>query len=188
MKEAIKEVVVVEGAKDTKRLQLYFDVDTIETGGSAVDREIIERVRHAQEKRGVIVFTDPDTPGERIRRVIQDQVPGVKHAFLNQEEARPTHKGSLGIEHAKKKSIKKALEGLYQTETRLDPPISKIQLMKLGLMGQANSAKLRDNLGERLRIGHTNSKQLQKRLQVFGISLSKVQETLEEIRKEEDHG
>ncbi len=71
MKKTIQEVIVVEGRDDTKRLREVFpDVDTIETRGSAINDEIVEKIALAQEKRGVIVFTDPDFHGEKIRKII----------------------------------------------------------------------------------------------------------------------
>ena len=60
------------------------DADTIETNGSAVNEATIEKVRRAQETRGVIIFTDPDYPGEKIRKTIAEDVPGCKHAFLSE--------------------------------------------------------------------------------------------------------
>ena len=62
MKQHIKEIIVVEGKNDTNTLQSFFDCDTIETGGDQVNEKTIERVRQAQKTRGVIIFTDPDTP------------------------------------------------------------------------------------------------------------------------------
>lgn len=63
----IKEMIVVEGRDDTTRIRLAVDADTIETNGSAVNKATLDKIRHAKEKRGVIVFTDPDYPGERIQ-------------------------------------------------------------------------------------------------------------------------
>ena len=63
----IRELIVVEGKNDTKRLKSFFDVDTIETHGMGLGKETIELIRKANEKRGVILFLDPDTPGEKIR-------------------------------------------------------------------------------------------------------------------------
>ena len=37
----IKELIVVEGVNDTKRLQSFFDVDTIETHGLGLKEETI---------------------------------------------------------------------------------------------------------------------------------------------------
>ena len=92
MKQHIKEIIVVEGKNDTNTLQSFFDCDTIETGGDQVNEKTIERVRQAQKTRGVIIFTDPDTPGEHIRRLIGSSVPGCKHAFINKEKAKTPKK------------------------------------------------------------------------------------------------
>ena len=77
----IKEIIVVEGKSDTIAIRRATGADTIETNGSAIDDETLKRIQHAQETRGVIVFTDPDYPGRRIRAIIEERIPGVKHAF-----------------------------------------------------------------------------------------------------------
>ncbi|MDU6622271.1 MAG: ribonuclease M5, partial [Enterococcus avium] len=46
-KEKIEEIIVVEGKDDTKRLKEVFDVDTIETRGSAINENILEQIEHA---------------------------------------------------------------------------------------------------------------------------------------------
>ena len=56
-------------------------MDTYETRGSAIDQDDLERIATLQELRGVIVFTDPDYNGERIRKIIMQEVPQAKHAF-----------------------------------------------------------------------------------------------------------
>lgn len=82
----IKEIIVVEGKDDTVAIKRAVDGDTIETNGSAIGDHVIERVKLAQQKRGVIIFTDPDYPGERIRKIISDKVPGCKHAFYRRKK------------------------------------------------------------------------------------------------------
>ena len=91
-KQKIKEMIVVEGKHDTSTLKMYFDCDTIETGGDQLSEATLERIVQAQEKRGVIVFTDPDTPGEHIRRQIKERVPDAKHAFIEKTKARTRKK------------------------------------------------------------------------------------------------
>ena len=78
----IKEIIVVEGKNDTAKIKKAVDADTIETNGTEISQETLELIKIAHDKRGVIVFTDPDAPGEKIRKQIQAYVPGVKHAFL----------------------------------------------------------------------------------------------------------
>ena len=181
-KRKIPEVIVVEGKDDTVNLKRYYEVDTYETRGSAIDQDDLERIATLQELRGVIVFTDPDYNGERIRKIIMQEVPQAKHAFLNRGEAVPKSKTkgrSLGVEHASFEDLEKALAGLvgsYEDETFFD--ITKSDLMRLGLLMGSDSRKRREYLGEELRIGYCNGKQLIKRLELFGISLAEVEDAM----------
>ena len=106
-KMKIREVIVVEGKDDTKRINMAVNADTLETRGSAISDETLDQIEELQEKRGVIVFTDPDFSGEKIRKIIQEAVPGVKHAFLNRRDAVPDHKGSLGVDTPLRKRFEK---------------------------------------------------------------------------------
>ncbi|MDP4157503.1 MAG: toprim domain-containing protein, partial [Bacillota bacterium] len=60
----LKEIIVVEGKDDTTAIKRAVDADTIETNGSAINKDTIEKIKLAQKTRGVIIFTDPDFPGE----------------------------------------------------------------------------------------------------------------------------
>lgn len=181
-KRKIPEVIVVEGKDDTANLKRYYEVDTYETRGSAINQDDLERIAKLQELRGVIVFTDPDYNGERIRKIIMQEIPQTKHAFLNRGEAVPKSKTkgrSLGVEHASFEDLEKALAGLvgsYEDETFFD--ITKTDLMRLGLLMGSDSRKRREYLGEELRIGYCNGKQLLKRLELFGISLAEVEDAM----------
>ncbi|MDK6687836.1 ribonuclease M5, partial [Aerococcus sp. UMB8623] len=68
----------------------------------------------AQAVKGVIVFTDPDISGTKIRQAIQTAVPGVQHAFISREDARASSlRASLGVEHASEAAIRQALDRVY---------------------------------------------------------------------------
>lgn len=185
----VKEVIVVEGRDDTAKINQTVDADTIETNGSAVGKSVIEQVRHAQAKRGVIIFTDPDYPGSRIRHIIDQAVPGCKHAFLPRDEAlakNPDNK-SLGIEHASAQAIKHALQGVYSLSDESYYEIEREDLIAAGLIGGANSRTRRERLGELLQIGHTNGKQLLKRLTMFQITRNQFEEAMSQILQEENN-
>ncbi|GGD04263.1 ribonuclease M5 [Thalassobacillus devorans] len=182
----IKEVIVVEGKDDTTKVKQAVDADTIESNGSAINQEIIERIRHAKEKRGVIIFTDPDAPGERIRTIISDAVPGCKHAFLPKDQARSKFDQGIGIEHASLKAIQEALATVYELTETENNEITKADLLAYGLLGGHHASRRRDKLGERLRIGKTNGKQLLKRLNMFHISQQEFEQTMEMLIQEEN--
>lgn len=180
----IHEVLVVEGKDDTANLKRFYEVDTYETRGSAITDDDLERIDRLNNLRGVIVFTDPDYNGERIRKIIMQAIPTAKHAFLNRDEAAPKSKNkgrSLGVEHASFEDLQKALStvlGAYDDDNQFD--ISQSDLVRLGLLMEADSRKRREYLGEKLRIGYCNGKQLLKRLELFGISLEEVEECMGE--------
>ena len=96
----------------------------------------------------------------------------------------PKFKGTLGIEHASNDTIREALAGLYSISPDSEPTISKKFLQEAGLSGGKNSKEMRIRLGEKLRIGYTNGKQLQKRLTMFGITQKEVIQALEEMKEE----
>ena len=179
----IQEVLVVEGKDDTANLRRFYDVDTYETRGSAINDNDLERIEKLNDLRGVIVFTDPDYNGERIRKIIMNAIPNVKHAFLNRDEASPKSKSkgrSLGVEHASFEDLQKALSGVlgnFDDDNQFD--ITRAALMRMGLLMGNDSRRRREYLGERLRIGYSNGKQLLKRLELFGITLAEVEEAME---------
>ena len=183
MKEKSSQVIVVEGRDDTANLKRYVDVETYETRGSAINDQDIERIQRLHELHGVIVFTDPDFNGERIRRMIMTVLPTVQHAFLKRDEAVPKSKTkgrSLGIEHASYEDLKTALAQVteqFENENEFD--ISRGDLIRLGFLAGADSRRRREYLGKQLRIGYSNGKQLLKRLELFGITLAEVEETME---------
>ncbi|WP_010632683.1 ribonuclease M5 [Sporolactobacillus vineae] len=184
----VKEIIVVEGKSDTLAIHHALDADTIETNGSRVSRKTIAAIRHAQEKRGVIVLTDPDYPGERIRKIISREVPGCKHAFITRKQGRGSTGQSLGIEHASPEAIREALSRVY---TQFEAPEEQISLQELrayGLLGGPESRQLRQRLGDKLKIGYSNGKQLYKRLKMFQITPEELKTALSLIRKGESAG
>jgi ribonuclease M5 len=184
----IKELIVVEGKDDTTAIKRSVEADTIETNGSAISKETLVKIQHAQEKRGVIVFTDPDYPGRRIRAIIEEHVPGVKHAFLSKEKTIAKNGKGLGIEHAKEEDIRQALANVYTPKTELDvvPEIPLEILVEGKLIGHPNSKDRRTKIGELLKIGYTNGKQLQKRLSIFQISRQQLEEAILQLNMEDN--
>lgn len=191
-KIVIPEVVVVEGKDDTANLRRFYELDTYETKGSAISEEDLERIEVLNDLRGVIVFTDPDYNGERIRKLISSAIPTVKHAFLNRDEAAPRTKTkgrSLGVEHASFEDLEKALasvRGYAGGEGDEDlVAIEQSDLIRFGLLLASDSRQRREYLGQQLRIGYSNGKQLLKRLHLFGISLEELSDCMAAYKGEE---
>lgn len=181
----IKEVIVVEGKSDTVAVKRATGADTIETNGSAIDELTLVRIQHAEEVRGVIVFTDPDYPGRRIRAIIEERIPSVKHAFLEKKKTIAKNGKGLGIEHASDDDIRAALQAVYTINDRSTTKIPYALLMAAQLIGHPNARKRRQRLSEILKIGQVNGKGLKKRLEMFRIGEQELKEVLEVLDKEE---
>ncbi|PWF99332.1 ribonuclease M5 [Levilactobacillus bambusae] len=181
----IKEVLVVEGKDDTKAISRAVNADTIETRGSAIDDDTLQLIEELAENRGIIIFTDPDFSGEKIRKIVAEVVPNAKHAFLPRDEGRPDKKGgSLGVEHATPDSIRRALDHLYTEVEDAPEVISQHDLLAAGLIAGPSAKHRRKLLGEELGIGYVNGKQLAKRLRMFEISLVDFNAAVALINKE----
>lgn len=174
-----KEVIVVEGRDDTRRLKEIFpEIETVETNGSAIDKPILERIKLLNETRGVIVFTDPDFPGNKIRQAVVDVVPECKHAYLKKVDAIAKNNRGVGVEHASDEAIKEALENLLTASKQVVEEIEMQFLVENQLIGHPDSSARRERLSDVLGIGYVNGKQLQKRLMMFGISKQQVIDAL----------
>ncbi|OBR62556.1 ribonuclease M5 [Paenibacillus oryzae] len=175
----IKEIIVVEGKDDTAAIKRAVDADTIETNGSAIGESVLRRIALANERRGIIIFTDPDHAGERIRKIVARHAPGCKHAFLPQELAE--YKGDIGIENASPEAIRKALSELRTETAEVAGEVDWSDLMDAGLIVHEQAAERRLRMGKLLGIGYCNGKQFFKRCTSFRISKDEFLAALHEM-------
>lgn len=173
----INEIIVVEGKDDTTRVKLAVECDTLETNGSAINEETIEAIRHAAEVRGVIVLTDPDYPGNKIRKTIENNVPAAKHAFIDADIA-VNKRGKIGIEHAPIEAIQDALMNVSTPFDYTSETVSKAFLVDNGLIIGPYAKEKRKQVCKYLRIGYCNGKQLFHRLNAFGITEQDIKQAL----------
>lgn len=177
----IKEVVVVEGRDDIDAVKRAVDCELIATGGFGFPKGVMERIKTASVKRGIIIFTDPDFAGEKIRKKIASEVPGCKHAFLPRESA--LKDGDIGVENASPESIKLALSKVRTEVVKKEKSFDNGDLMRNGLVGSQNSSVLRDEIGKILGIGYGNSKQFLNRLNNYGVTREEFENALKDVLK-----
>jgi len=175
----LKEIVVVEGRNDTLAVQRALAAETIETGGASLSPSVLRQIALAQQRRGVIVLTDPDNVGEWLRRRIDAAVPGCKHAFLSREEA--SKDGDVGVEYASPAAIRQALQRARAVEWTPVETISWETYVAWGLAGGAEAKQLRVRLGEKLGIGYGNAQQMYKKIQRFQIKEKEFLQAMAEL-------
>lgn len=167
---SIKEVIVVEGAHDEAVIKQYLKAQTITTNGSAITQETLELIKKAHETNGVIVFLDPDFPGEKIRKTIIDYVPEAKHAYLAKDKALSVAKQKVGVEHASQADIIAAIADCVSYKEPQDT-LTYPEYLKLGLMG---NKPLRCQVAQALKIAPCNAKTLFKRLNMLNLTYQDI--------------
>ena len=173
----MKDIIIVEGVHDEIKLKSVFpNCECVVTNGSEISKDTILYIKKLSLTHKIIIFTDPDYPGERIRNIILSEVPNASLAFLRKKDCISSNRKKVGIEHASKEAIIEALENVY-TPTADKDTITMNDIYKLGLNGSPNSSYLRDRISEYLNIGKPNSKTFLKRLNLLQIDY----ETLKDI-------
>ena len=176
----LKEVLVVEGKMDTVAVKKAVDAETIETGGFTLAPHTL--IEAAYRKRGIIILTDPDGAGERIRKFLTERFPKAGQAFVPKAEALAHH--DVGIEQAQPEAIRKALSKVRFQEMEPRKEFSSRDLFVSGLSGSSEAVARRDRLGAILGIGYGNAKQMVHRLNNYGVTREEFQAALEEIARE----
>lgn len=174
----IKEIIVVEGKDDASAVKKACRAEVIITNGLGINEKTLQRIKIAQERCGVIILTDPDFPGEKIRRIIDSAVPGCKHAYIYQQE-----KGRIGVEYAANGEILDALTHAHVSDRPQNPEYCLEDLLHNGLIGSDQAGLKRYKLGRILGIGETNGKQFLSRLNAYNISRREFEEALASIKE-----
>ena len=148
----LNEIIVVEGKYDKIKLSRLFDTLIIATDGFRIykDKQKAQLIKTAALKRGVIIITDSDTAGLRIRNRVRQLVGDakVKNVYLPQiagkekRKAKPGAEGLLGVEGIPDEIILNAVAA-QTSEAPKREKITKAELFDMGLCGGENSSALR---------------------------------------------
>ncbi len=156
----IDRAVIVEGRYDKIKLASILDAVIIETEGFGIfnNKEKQRLIRRLADTKGILILTDSDSAGFKIRSFIKGIVPAekIKHAYIpdifgkEKRKTEPSKEGKLGVEGVKKELILEALEkaGVFCEETEIEEKreITKLDLYEDGLSGRENSDELRKKL------------------------------------------
>lgn len=174
----IKEVIVVEGKSDVATLSNIVKTEFIITNGFEISDETIDLIKRVNETKGVILFLDPDGPGEKIRMKIMNKIPNLKHAFVNPKYAKKGKK--IGVAETDKEHILEALENVI-TLKEGEELITYLDFYNLGLVGSSNTLEKRMKIEDYYRIGHGSAKTCLKRLNMLGITLDNLKEVVNKL-------
>jgi len=177
----IKEVLVVEGKMDVVAIDKAVEADCIITEGFNLKPQALDSIAKAYQKRGIIIMTDPDSAGERIRRFLTKRFPEAKHAFIPKEDA--TANNDIGIEQASPEAIRTALAKVRTMDWEPSNNFTGADLLKAGISGSPAASEKRAKLGAVLGIGYANAKTFLQRLNHYGITRQEFQQAVAELDK-----
>ena len=171
----INEIIVVEGKSDKQFLETFLNADILTCNGSAIDGFDKNYLIELSKTRGVIILTDPDYPGQRIRNEISSYLPVCKHAFVRKENSIKRHK--VGVAEASKEEVLFALENVVTFDESKKGSLNETDMMLLKLSGLDSSAN-KEKVINHFNLGHCNSKTLLKRLNLLNVSKEKLEAIL----------
>lgn len=149
---------MVEGKYDKQKLSELFDTWVIAVGGFRIfkNKALLETLRRAAHKTGIILLTDADGAGLVIRNYLQGAIGSayIKHAYTPQVQGRekrkrvPGKEGLLGVEGIADNILIDCVLRAAPQENMPPPaePLTKLNLYELGLSGCADSAARRRKL------------------------------------------
>ena len=163
----VEQAIIVEGKYDKIKLASIVDGLIIQTDGFGIfkNRDMRAMIRKLAETKGIVILTDSDTAGFKIRRYISSFAPvdKIKHAYIpdvsgkEKRKIAPGKEGKIGVEGMPVEVIVKALEtaGVLGEKSAADEEkekLTKYDMYELGLSGRENSFEKRRKVLEKLEL------------------------------------
>ena len=163
----IKQAIIVEGNYDKIKLSGIVDTTIVVVDGFMIYKNIKMQnmIKQLADKVGVIIFTDSDMAGFRIRTFLKNILEGKKvyHAYIpdikgkEKRKDKPSKEGFLGVEGVSDdiiiKSLSDALKGDFDVKSDNDKrKVTKTDLFIDGFSGGTNSALYRERLTDVLKL------------------------------------
>lgn len=168
MKKIIDGIIVVEGKSDVSLLSNYIDSEFVITNGSEISKETIDYLKSKSQTTKIYILTDPDSPGKRIRDVLDANIDGLIHCFIKKETS--IKHGKVGVAEGNIDEIIESLSIGITTKKNERGNLTMNDLVNLGYAGDNKSKKKREFLSNNLHLGFCNAKTLLKRLNYLGIT------------------
>ena len=159
----IKQTIIVEGKYDKIKLKSVTDANIITTDGFGIYNNEQKRalIKSIAEKTGIIILTDSDSAGRRIRNFVKSfaggenilnvHIPGV--FGKEKRKSAPSKENIIGVEGTDKNLLAEALKRFGACEPAECPQakkITKADFYEDGFSGKEDSAKKREYLRGRL--------------------------------------
>lgn len=161
----IKQAIIVEGKYDKIKLSSLVDAVIITTDGFGLykDKEKAALIRALAKKTGIVILTDSDSAGFKIRSAVKSIASGgeIINAYIpdiygkERRKTVPSKEGKLGVEGMSAEVLLEAFRkaGIAADEREKKPVsclVTKSDLLDAGLCGGENSHEKRAALQKKL--------------------------------------
>lgn len=156
----LKQAIIVEGKYDKIKLSSIIDAIIIQTDGYGIfkDKEKLDLIRFYANSTGIIILTDSDSAGFKIRNYLKGAIGdgNIINVYTpdvfgkEKRKIKQSAEGKLGVEGLNVDLILQAFQRANITGISTDScnikKITHTDLYTLGLSGNSNSKKLRAEL------------------------------------------
>ncbi len=156
----IDKLIVVEGKYDKIKLSNVVDANIIDVGGFSLynNKNLISTLKSLAKQNGVIILTDSDVAGYKIRvhlnKILSGcQIQNVLAPQIQGKESRKTSyskQGFLGVEGIDDATILSLLSQYSNSDVKKPGDISVSDLYELGFCGKPNSKQKKNTLLKKL--------------------------------------
>ncbi len=162
----IEETIIVEGKYDKEKLKKITDAPIICTGGFEIYRskQLLESIRHISKEHGVLILTDSDRAGFKIRNYLKQclgndyniknvYIPAIKGKEKRKDKAGKD--GILGVEGIDEEILYELLSKVAtakSADSLNDTTLTKADLYADGLTGGKESKLLREKVAKALKL------------------------------------
>lgn len=172
-KPIIDGIVIVEGKTDTAKLQSLFNVETIETNGSALNKKIINIIKEVAKHNKIILLLDPDGPGEKIRSQLINEIEQCFNIFLDKKDIKKSKK--FGVAEAYDEALMNAFNNLIKFDNNIQS-LTWDDYLILNL----NTKRKRNSITNYYKLPECNHKKLFKWLNLMQITYIQLKEIINE--------
>lgn len=158
----IRQAIIVEGKYDKIKLASLVQAVIIPTGGFGIfkDKELLGLIRWYAKTTGILILTDSDRAGFRIRSYLRGAVPEgeIRNIYIpdvfgkERRKVKPSAEGKLGVEGMEAEVLREAFRkaGVLTEDKPPSDPITKTDLYFAGLSGTPDCADRRRALQREL--------------------------------------
>lgn len=166
---------VVEGVTDEDKLKKAGCKYVIRTGGVFIQADIINLIKMTSKVRKIVILTDPDGPGEKIRYLVKKELDSNSWVDLKADKENAKNSKKVGIAQMKMKDLIELLKPFLDHDIKSNeiPPYAIYSLYEMKLTGD-NSSTNKEHLEKNLGIHIPSSKTLCMYLNMLALTVNQI--------------